>query len=143
MVKRKARRHRQYLGSRSHGRGNAKCGRGSGERGGVGNAGMCKHKGSWIALHDKDYYGRSSRGFVNLAKKKPMKKLAHLYDINHKALTGKLEKKGEKYVFEFRGKILSTGNVTVPVSIKALEWSGRTEEKVKAAGGDMAKLERK
>lgn len=142
MAKRKGKKHRSYLGSRSHGRGNAKKGRGSGERGGVGNAGRCKHKGSWIAVHEKDYFGKSSRGFV-CPVKRPEKDIAHLYEINQKALAGKLERKGDRYSFEIKGKVLSTGKLTVPISIKAFEWSKRTEEKVKAAGGEIIKLEMK
>ncbi len=140
MVKRKERRHRSYLGSRSHGRGNAKRGRGSGTRGGVGKAGRCKHKGTWVATYDKAYFGRSSRGFVNPVKK-PEKSIIHLYAINQKAIRGELEKKGDRYIFEFKGKILSTGSVSVPLSIKAFEWSKRTEEKIRSAGGDIVKLE--
>jgi len=139
MVKRKERRHRKYLASRSHGRGNIKRGRGGGTRGGVGKAGLCKHKGTYLTAKDKDYFGRSARGFVNPVKK-PRTDVSHLYDINQRAITGKLEKKGEKYVFEFKGKILATGSITVPLSIKALGWSKRTEEKVKAAGGEISKL---
>ncbi len=141
MVKRKERRNKKYLASRSHGRGNIKRGRGGGTRGGVGKAGLCKHKGTYIAARDKDYFGRSARGFVNPVKK-PKVKVSHLYDINQRAVSGKLEKKGDRYVFEFNGKILATGNVTVPLSIKALVWSKRTEDKVKAAGGEIVKLER-
>jgi len=142
MVKRKGRRHRKYLGSRSHGKGNIKTGRGNGSRGGVGRAGMCKHKGTWLAVNDKDYYGSSVRGFVNPAKK-PKEKIVHLYDLNQKALLGKLEKKGDKYIVKFKGKVLGTGMVTVPLSITADSWSKKTEEKVKAAGGDIAKAEGK
>lgn len=142
MVKRKGRRTRKYLGSRSHGKGNIKSGRGAGARGGRGKAGLCKHRYTTIAAKDKRYFGRSARGFVNPAKK-PRTKVAHLFDINHRAVLGKLEKKGDKFVFEFSGKVLATGNVTVPLSIKAFEWSKRTEEKVKAAGGEILKLESK
>lgn len=141
MVKRKKRRNKKYLGLRSHGRGNIKRGRGAGTRGGVGKAGLCKHKGTWLAVNDKDYFGRSARGFVNPAKK-PRIDVAHLFDINQRALLGKLDKKGDKYLFEFKGKILATGKITVPLNIKALEWSKRTEEKIKASGGEISKLEK-
>jgi len=142
MVKRKGRRNKKYLGARSHGRGNVKNGRGAGDRGGRGNAGLCKHRGSLIAKIDKDYFGKGSRGFVNPAKAKK-KPVVHLYDINQKAMKGKLEKKGDKFIFQFNGKVLATGTVTVPLSITASEWSKRTEEKVKAAGGEMTKSEAK
>jgi large subunit ribosomal protein L15 len=141
VVKRKRRRNKKYLGSRSHGRGNIKRGRGAGTRGGVGKAGLCKHKYTALAAREKGYFGSSVRGFVNPAKK-PGADVAHLYDINQRAVLGKLEKKGDKFVYEFRGKVLATGRVTVPLSIKALEWSKRVEEKLKASGGEISKLEK-
>ena len=142
MVKRKGKKHRKYLGSRSHGKGNIKTGRGNGSRGGVGKAGLGKHRKTWADVHEPHYYGRSAHGFVNPAKK-PKEKIVHLYDLNQKALLGKLEKKGDKYVVKFKGKVLGTGMVTVPLSITADSWSKRTEEKVKAAGGEMTKAEGK
>lgn len=140
MVNRKRRRNRKYLGTRSHGKGNIKTGRGNGSRGGTGKAGLGKHKGTWLAANDPNYYGRSVIGFVNPASK-PRVKAINLYELNHRAVTGKLEKKGEKYIFKFDGKVLGTGNVTVPLSITAKSWSRKTEEKVKSAGGEIAKTE--
>ena len=140
MVNRKRKKNRKYLGTRSHGKGNIKTGRGNGSRGGTGNAGLCKHKGTWIAANDPNYYGRSVKGFVNHARK-PRPKAVNLYELNHMAVTGKLEKKGEKYTFKFDGKILGTGSVSVPLNITAKSWSKKTEEKIKSAGGEIAKTE--
>jgi ribosomal protein L18E len=66
--------------------------------------------------------------------------VAHLYDINQKAMLNQLEKKEGKYVFEFDGKILATGSVTLPLAIRAASWSRNVEEKLKAAGGIISKL---
>ncbi len=142
MVKRKSRRHRKFLASRSHGKGNIKTGRGNGSRGGVGNAGLGKHRRTWMDVNEKHYYGRTVHGFVNPAKKARVK-VVHLYDLNQKALLGKLDKKGDKFTFSFNGKVLATGKLTVPLSITAESWSKRTEEKVKAAGGEIVKSEAK
>jgi len=142
MVKRKDRRNRKFLGTRSHGQGNIKTNRGNGSRGGVGKAGLGKHRKSWAEVYEKNYYGRSAHGFVNPAKK-PGMKVTNLYDLNQKALLGKLEKKGDKYVVRFKGKVLGTGKITVPLSITAVAWSKKTEEKVKAAGGEIVKSEAK
>jgi len=133
---RKGRSKRRYLGQRGHGGGNCKNRRGSGNRGGRGKAGRCKHKNSWTAKYAKGYFGK--HGFSNPNAKSVQ--VEHLYHINRQAVLGKLEKSGDKFVFEFKGKILATGNVTVPLVIKALSWSKRTEEKVKAAGGDISTL---
>jgi large subunit ribosomal protein L15 len=116
-------------GSRSCGTGNVKNKRGSGCRGGVGNAGLHKHKWSWITANDPDRYGREG------LKKKGMRiPVISLYQIDSMAGKGKKE-------VEFRGKVLATGTLRAAVKVKALAWSARAEEKIKAAGGEIAKLE--
>lgn len=126
----------KFLGRRRFGGGDIKNRRGSGNRGGVGNAGRCKHKGTWVAKYAPGYFGKY--GFANPTKKKVA--VSHLFEINQCAAKNKLEKKEGKYYFEFQGKILGTGVLTVPVIIKAISWSKKTEEKVKLAGGQMEKL---
>lgn len=135
-TRRKERQKKQYLGHRSHGRGNVKNRRGSGNRGGRGKAGRCKHKGTWVAKYAPGYFGK--HGFSN-PNHKPSEAM-QLFEINRRALLGKLEKREGKHFFEFRGKVIATGRVTVPLTIKALSWSRKTEEKVKAAGGDISAL---
>lgn len=140
MATRKARQKRGYLGHRTHGRGNVKNRRGSGNRGGRGMAGICKHKGSWAAKNPKEhniYFGK--HGFTRPVRKKVP--VTHLYDINQKALAEKLEKKGGKYHFDFEGKVLATGSVTVPLVIRASSWSKNVEKKLGQAGGQITKLE--
>jgi large subunit ribosomal protein L15 len=140
MSRRKESQKKGYLGHRSHGRGNVKNRRGSGNRGGRGKAGIDKHKWSWAVKNPKEhdiYFGK--HGFTNPAKKKAVK-VTHLYDINQKAVLEKLEKKGGKYHFDFDGKVLSTGEVTVPLVIRAASWSRNVEKKLAAAGGQISKL---
>lgn len=134
--KRKSKKTRKHLGKRSHGRGNVKNRRGAGCRGGRGMGGIDKHKWSWAMNTDKDYY--SKHGFTRPNRKKV--KAVNLYEVNQRALLKKLEKKGDKYLFEFDGKILATGNVTVPLSIKASSWSKNVEKKLKDSGGEISKL---
>lgn len=135
-ARRKSRQKSGYLGRRRFGSGDVKNKRGSGNRGGRGNAGRCKHKGTWVAKYAPGYFGKF--GFVNPTEKDVP--VSHLYDINQKALTNKLEKKAGKFYFEFEGKVLSTGRVTVPLHIRALSWSKNVEEKLKHAGGTIEKL---
>ncbi len=135
MGKRKGRQKKNYLGLRSFGRGNVKNRRGSGNRGGRGNAGLHKHKFSWITRYDPDYFGKS--GF-----KRPNKKtvdVINLYEIERKLSA---DKKAGKQSFEFFGKILGTGDLTISVSIKALSWSKGAEEKIKKAGGEISQLKK-
>jgi len=137
MTKRKKGQKSEYLGHKSHGRGNCKNRRGSGNRGGRGMAGVCKHKSSWAANEAPNYFGK--HGFVRANKAKAIK-VAHLYEINQKAISNELEKKGGKYHFDFDGKILATGDVTVPLSIRASCWSKNVEKKLGEAGGEITKL---
>jgi large subunit ribosomal protein L15 len=133
---RKEGRKKKYLGRRSFGGGNVKNRRGSGNRGGRGNAGLHKHRYSWTVKYAPDWFGK--HGFVNYSKKKV--ETMHLYEINRRALMNKLEKKENRYYFEFDGKILGTGELTVPLMVKAMGWSKNAEEKIKKMGGEIAML---
>ncbi|MEK6978817.1 MAG: uL15 family ribosomal protein [Candidatus Micrarchaeota archaeon] len=128
----------KQLGNRFFGRGNVKNRRGSGNRGGRGNAGLHKHKFSWITVYDPDYFGKF--GFhrpQGVCTKVPV---VHLYDIDRKIVLGQLEKKDGKFAFSFEGKVLSTGKINHAVIIKALAWSKNCEEKVKKMGGEISKI---
>jgi len=130
MPARKSRKIGKFRGTRSCGTGNVKNKRGSGCRGGVGNAGLHKHKWSWITANDPDRYGREG-----LKRRRPQGPVLNLYEINIIA-----QKEGKKDI-AFKGKILGTGKLSEAVNIKAAAWSARAEEKIKAAGGSISKLE--
>ena len=130
MPARKSRKVGKFRGTRSCGTGNVKNKRGSGCRGGVGNAGLHKHKWSWITANDPDRYGREG-----LKRRRPQGPVLNLYEINIIA-----QKEGKKDI-AFKGKILGTGKLSEAVNIKAAAWSARAEEKIKAAGGNISKLE--
>lgn len=139
MPKRKAKSKRKYLGAgRTHGHGNKKAARGGGTRGGRGMAGMGKHKFSYVTAYAKDYFGK--HGFVRHGVKTEIP-VSHIYEISASAAHGKLEKREGKYYYEFRGKILATGSISVPVVVKAICWSKRAEEKIRAVGGEISKIE--
>lgn len=137
MPRRKQKRKVRMRGSRFHGFGNVKNKRGSGCRGGVGNAGMHKHKFSWVTRYDPDY-GRVM-GFV--PRTGTDVQCINLYEINAMAEMGKLQSAGGKMSFEFKGKILGSGELRHPITLKALFWSKIAEKKIKAAGGGLSKLE--
>lgn len=134
--RRKTTKKKKFLGRRHFGVGNAKNRRGSGNKGGRGAAGLHKHKFSWITKYDPDYFGKF--GFVRPGKKRIP--TLQLYEIDRKAILDKLEKKEGKLHFEFHGKILGTGTITVPVSVKAEGWTKSAEEKIKNAGGQISKF---
>ncbi len=131
MQKRKEKRTKIYRGMRRHGKGNIKNNRGSGNRGGKGNAGLKKHKFTWVIKYAPDYF--KSKGFVRPNKKKI--KTINLYEIEN------LHKKGEiKKEFVFEGKILGTGLLTKPIKIKAVSWTKKAEEKIKNIGGEISNI---
>jgi len=130
MPARKSRKVGKFRGSRHCGTGNVKNKRGSGCRGGVGNAGLHKHKWSWVTANDPDRYGREG-----LKRRRPQGPVLNLYEINIIA-----QKEGKKDIV-FKGKILGTGKLSEAVNVKAAAWSARAEEKIKAAGGSISKLE--
>ena len=125
----------KFRGSRSCGTGNVKNKRGSGNRGGVGGGGLHKHKFSWITAYDPDHFG--SKGMRRRSKR--MAEL-HLYEIDSRASKGKLENKEGKPFISFEGKVLATGEIRHAVNVKALAWSERAEEKIKAAGGSITRI---
>lgn len=136
MVRRKERQKKGYLGRRSFGRGNVKNRRGSGNRGGRGQAGLHKHKYTWTVKFDKEHFGK--HGFVRV--NKTSGNSINLYEINRLALLEQLEKKNGLIHFEFDGKILGSGKINFPIVIKALSWSKHAEEKIKQAGGQIVAL---
>ena len=139
MQKRTKKQKSSFLGHRSFGRGNVKNRRGSGNRGGRGKAGRHKHKFTWVTAYEPDYFGKY--GFAR-QNKKTMPAL-NLYEIDRKAQLNKLEKKNGKFYFEFHGKVLGSGMLTFPITIKALAWSKNVLEKVKKVNGEILKLETK
>lgn len=137
MTRRKAKRKTKMRGSRFHGFGNVKNKRGKGCRGGVGRAGLGKHKFSWVTRYNPDYL--KNNGFVprNPSEVRTM----NIFELNNLAEHGGLEKKEGKFFFEFQGKLLGSGDLRHPIVLKALSWSKIAERKVKEAGGELSKIE--
>ncbi len=131
---RKGKRNRKFLGTRNHGKGNAKNRRGSGSKGGWGNAGLGKSKFTWVTAKAPDWFG--VHGFAALERNKDIPTI-NLYAINQLASTGKLKSEGGRFTFAFEGKILGTGRLTHPVKISAEAASAGAVEKIKKSGGEL------
>lgn len=131
MVVRKGKKVRKMRGKRTYGYGSHKKHRGGGSRGGRGKAGLKKHKKSWIIKYEPNYFGKY--GFkVPIRAKKEIKAI-NLKDID--VLAKKLNK-NEIDISEFGfQKVLSTGKLTKPLTIKAKMFSKKVKEKVEKAGG--------
>jgi large subunit ribosomal protein L15 len=132
MPERKTRKVHKLRGHRSRGRGNVKNRRGSGNRGGRGNAVLHKHKWTYTVKYDKDHFGSS--GFVrHVNQKRP--KTINVWGINTLISNGKIEKKGGIYSYEFNGKILGSGEINFPVHVKAKAFTEKAAKKIESAGG--------
>ena len=113
-------------GSHTHGRGFKKKGRGSGHRGGVGMAGSGKRadqKKTLVLNLKEKYFGGPS-----LNPKEKKYKIINLNDIS-RMYSGKKEVDLSEY------KILSKGEISSPITIKAFSASNKAIEKIKKAGG--------
>ncbi len=131
MVVRRRKRITKLRGSRTQGFGSHKKHRGAGSRGGRGKAGYKKHKKSWITINDPDYFGK--RGFKVPVGAKKQTIAITLKDID---LLAKKLNKTEIDVSEFGcDKVLSTGKVTQPLTIKAKKIVDKAKKKIEEAGG--------
>ena len=127
-------RNRKFFGSRNHGKGNAKNRRGKGGKGGWGRAGMHKQRFTYITVYERDWMANG--GHMGFSSVRPVTyKTLNIYEIEQLAQKDKIEKKEGKYYFEFNGKILGSGKITVPVTVKALSFSEGAAAKIKKAGG--------
>lgn len=136
MSSRKTKKVHKLRGHRSRGRGNVKNRRGSGNRGGRGNAGLHKHKWTYTVKYDKDHFGAC--GFVrHVNAEKP--KTLNVWELNALISNGKIAKKGEMYSYEFDGKILGSGEINYPIHIKAKSFTEKAIKKIEAAGGKIEK----
>lgn len=124
---------RKQRGSHTHGWGSKKKHRGSGSRGGKGKAGLFAQKKSYVIVHEPERYG--DRGFklhASIKRKKAVKA------INLKEIDALAEKKGLKEMdvsdFGYQ-KVLASGTLRVPLSIKADIITERARLKIERAGG--------
>lgn len=131
---------RRFKGSRTHGRGK-KAGRGAGLRGGRGNAGLHKHKWMTTVKYLPGHFGR--HGF-----KRPQSVVADKITINLSDLEQSLprlvkegaatEKDGQWTVDLTKlgvDKLLGSGRIGTPVSVRVPEASAKAKEKLEGAGG--------
>jgi large subunit ribosomal protein L15 len=134
----------KFRGSRTHGRGK-KAGRGAGLRGGRGNAGLHKHKWISIVKYRPDYFGH--HGFKRPQSVVTGKVTMNLSDVEQ--ALGSLSKDGVavqkdgKWTVDLGkigvDKLLGSGKITKPITIKVGEASAKAVQKLKKAGGVLVK----
>ncbi|MFP3132763.1 MAG: uL15 family ribosomal protein [Nitrososphaeria archaeon] len=131
---------RKLRGSRTMGWGQVGQHRKSGGHGGTGNAGLHKHKWSWVLVHDPEHFGKD--GFHNPTGKK-IKKWINIEEINY--LLEKYQPKTTRDglpVIDLRElkiqKVLGKGNLEKPVYVIAESWTKKAEEAIVKAGGKIS-----
>ena len=133
---RPGKRNRKFLGTRNHGKGNAKNKRGKGGKGGWGRAGMHKHRFSYITVHERSWMENGGhRGFHSL-RDNTLPNL-NLWQIQLMAHKGELKSEGGHMVLEFAGKILGTGSISSPIIVRAMAASESAKERIEKAGGKL------
>ncbi len=121
---------KKYRGLRTHGRGK-KGGRGAGLRGGKGNAGLHKHKFTYMIKYMPDHFGR--RGFKNHGSDNRKEKVINVGQLEE-IFPNKKEIDLYKEGFE---KLLGKGMVRSKLRIVVPEASEIAIGKIKNAGGEV------
>ncbi len=125
----RTRKHRKQRGSRTHGWGQIGQHRHSGKQGGHGNAGLHKHKWSWLTINDPDHFGRDpfrppsyydkASSWLNVGELDNLAKGAT--DLDLRALGV--------------GKLLGSGSVSGSYQVKVDSFTKKAQAKIEAAGG--------
>jgi large subunit ribosomal protein L15 len=114
----------------THGKGK-KAGRGAGLRGGKGNAGLLKHKYTYMIKNMPDHFGK--HGFKRPQKLIKKQKAINLGDLEEK-FPGK---KNINLTEEGFDKLLGSGNITTGLKITVNSASQKAVDKVKEKGGEV------
>lgn len=120
-------------GSRTHGRGK-KAGRGAGLRGGRGNAGLHKHKYTYVLKYMRDYFGR--KGFKRPFDKREIKTI-NVGDIDI------LFPDREEVDLKSEGfdKLLGKGDVNRSIKVIVKSATERAIKKIEEKGGEVVIVE--
>ena len=141
MTDRKRRKSNKQRGERTHGKGDTKNKRGAGNRGGRGRAGSHKHKYSM-------YYGQFGQEKKQIIGK-PKAPTLNVEDLESYIpkweQEQKVKKEGNLMVLDGTligvAKITGRGTIAIPVSLKNLSASKKAQEKIIAAGGNIAETD--
>ena len=125
---------RKQRGSRTHGYGQIGQHRHSGQQGGHGNAGLHKHKWSWLILNDPDHFGRDPFRPPSYHK---VSKWANVGDLGSFAVDGQSKGGPVSVDLEALGveKLLGSGDVTRAFNVKVSSYTERAKQKLEEAGG--------
>ncbi len=123
---------RRLRGSRTHGYGQIGQHRHSGKQGGHGNAGLHKHKWSWMVIHDPNHFRKDQYAVPGAHKVSKWLNVGELEGM----MTGK-DKAPVSLDLTSMGveKLLGSGQVTRAFNIRVESFTERAKTKVEEAGG--------
>ena len=125
---------RKLRGSRTHGWGQIRQHRKSGQKGGKGKAGLHKHKWSWTVKYAPDHFSRDSlrpkRGskpnkWINVGQLEALTRSQNSSEIN-------LTELGYE-------KLLGGGRLKTPIKVIVKSFTEQAKSKIEAAGGQLIK----
>ena len=115
----------KHRGTRTNGQGKKGSRR---KASGKGNAGAWKHKRIWFVKNDPDHFGRKG-----MTVNRTENKYVSLSWINDYAKTNELK---EIDITKFGyTRVLGSGEITVPVTVRAKSFTSKAKEKIEASGG--------
>ena len=125
---------RRQRGSRTHGYGQIGQHRHSGKQGGHGNAGLHKHKWSWLILHDPDHFRRDAFKPPSWHK---VSKWANVGDLASFEEAGDGKSGPVSIDLDSKGveKLLGSGDVNRAYHVKVSSYTERAKLKLEEAGG--------
>lgn len=141
MVVRREKKVGKQRGRRTYGKGCAKRGRGSGERGGTGMSGGHKHKWSYVIRYMPDYFGKHGftrptavrRGVVAINVGEIDENLDKFIEL------GVAKREGDKFLVDLTklriDKVLGGGRVTHQLEVTAKSFVDSAKRKLEEAGG--------
>ena len=135
----KLRKVRKMRGSRTHGWGQIGQHRRSGSRGGKGHAGMHKHRWSYTQRYEPDHFSKDKFKPPNQTKSNIIN-LKQLEEIAYKmqqASKGKREKVSIDLKEMGYDKLLGSGKISVPISVKVPSCSEVAKKKIEESNGEV------
>ncbi|MDG6925506.1 MAG: uL15 family ribosomal protein [Nitrososphaerota archaeon] len=123
---------RKLRGSRTHGYGQIGQHRHSGKQGGHGNAGLHKHKWSWMVINDPDHFSKDQYDVHNRNRISRWLNVGELDGMQTKTSEGAISVDLTSMGVE---KLLGSGDVKRAYNIKVESFTERAKTKVEEAGG--------
>jgi large subunit ribosomal protein L15 len=123
---------RRLRGSRTHGYGQIGQHRHSGKQGGHGNAGLHKHKWSWLVIHDPNHFSRDQYAVPGAHKASKWLNVGELDAM----LTGKHDGPVSLDLTSMGvEKLLGSGTVRHAFNVKVESFTEKAKTKLEEAGG--------